>query len=237
MKISEGGLSILKRFEGLRLVAYRDAVGVWTIGYGHTSAAGAPAVYAGLTITAQRAEDILVADLRSYEAAVIANVKVPLNQNQYDALVSFTYNVGPGALKSSTLLKKLNAGDYAGAAAEFAKWNKGGGKVLAGLVSRRAAEAELFNRPVTPPLPVEAPHPFPAPVPPPAPENAPTPLPESPKATPKGHLGEAIAGVVLTALILAVVFKDKVLKYGKIAVEKVKLLGLHVLSAIQKILS
>jgi GH24 family phage-related lysozyme (muramidase) len=219
VKISEGGLSILKRFEGLRLSAYRDAVGVWTIGYGHTSAAGAPTVIAGLTITAQRAEDILVNDLRSYEAAVIANVKVPLNQNQYDALVSFTYNVGPGALKSSTLLKKLNAGDYAGAAAEFAKWNKGGGKVLAGLVSRRAAEAELCKRPVTPPLPVEAPHPLPAPAPAPPPESAPTPLPESPKGRPGL---EVLAGVVLTGVILAVVFKDKVVAVAKDTWAKLK---------------
>ena len=142
MKYTTGqkGIELIKSFEGCRLAAYKCPAGVLTIGYGHTSG-----VTSGQTISQAQAEEYLKADLAKYENAVNEYVTAALNQNQFDALVSFTYNCGAGALKSSTLLKKLNAGDYSGAASEFAKWNKASGKVLAGLTKRRAAEKALFT--------------------------------------------------------------------------------------------
>ena len=150
MAVNKDTLDLIKSFEGLVKKWYRDPVGVWTIGYGHTDSAGHPRRRddPGLTLTEHDAEIILQRDLAQYEAAVQGEVKVPLNENQYGALVSFTYNLGPGNLRSSTLLRKLNAGDYAGASAEFPRWNKAGGKVLNGLIRRRAAEQALFNKPV-----------------------------------------------------------------------------------------
>lgn len=159
MAVNQEALDLIKHFEGLVKKWYRDPVGVWTIGYGHTDSAGHPRHRddPGLTLTDRDAEIILQRDLGQYEAAVQGAVKVPLNENQYGALVSFTYNLGPGNLRSSTLLRKLNAGDYAGAAAEFPRWNKAGGKVLQGLVRRRAAEQALFNKAVgSKPAPVVA---------------------------------------------------------------------------------
>lgn len=143
-------VDLIKEFEGLRLKAYKDAVGVWTIGYGHTSMAGEPKVVPGMTITAQEAEKILRNDLKKYEAMVDRNVKSGINENQRGALVSFTYNLGEGNLKKSTLLKRVNAGHFTEAAKWFAPWNKAGGKVLKGLVRRRAAEAQLFIKAVAP---------------------------------------------------------------------------------------
>jgi lysozyme len=148
MAINKEALELIKSFEGLELIAYYDPVGVLTIGYGHTNMAGPPKIVPGMRITAQEASNILMNDLKKYEAAVSRHVKVPLNQNQYGALVSFTYNLGEGNLSKSTLVKKLNAKDYEGAANEFPKWNKAGGKVLKGLVRRRAAEQALFRKPV-----------------------------------------------------------------------------------------
>lgn len=145
--LNKATISLIKSFEGLVLKAYKDAVGVWTIGYGHTSMAGPPDVKAGMVLTEQAAEALLVSDLKKYQAMVDRNVKVALNDNQYGALVSFTYNLGEGNLKSSTLLKKVNAKDFIGASKEFAKWDKAGGKVLKGLTRRRAAEASLFLKP------------------------------------------------------------------------------------------
>lgn len=150
MKINDAGVALIKKAEGLRLQAYPDPAHGWavpTIGYGHTSAAGEPTVVRGMSITAKQADEILRRDLGQYEQAVEDAVTVPLNENQFSALVSFTFNLGAGNLGSSTLLKKLNAGDYAGAANEFLKWNKAGGKVLAGLNARRAAERTLFLTP------------------------------------------------------------------------------------------
>nr|WP_217645904.1 lysozyme [Paracoccus homiensis] len=126
-------------------------MGVWTCCYGHTDAAGDPkhAATKNKRFSQSEADEILRRDLGRYEADVARLVKVPLNENQHAALVSFTYNLGAGNLGSSTLLRKLNAGDYAGAAAEFPRWNKAGGKVLAGLTRRRKAEQTLFNKPVS----------------------------------------------------------------------------------------
>ena len=158
MRISDAGIDFLHRWEGCFLKAYRDVKGVWTIGYGHTSAAGNPRVTSGMVITQERADAIFKADLRKFEAYVDEWVKVPLTQNQYDALVSFVYNVGPGNFKGSTLLRKLNAKDYSGAADEFLKWNKSGGRFIQGLANRRAAERQLFSRstPVRRPPSVQA---------------------------------------------------------------------------------
>jgi lysozyme len=140
MKTSQRGIDLLKLHEGLRLAAYKCPAGVLTIGYGHTGADVTP----GKTITQAEAEQLLRADVAWAEAAVGAELP-SINQNQFDALVSFTYNVGAGAFKGSTLLRKakINASDPA-IRAEFAKWQKGGGQVLPGLVKRRAAEADLY---------------------------------------------------------------------------------------------
>lgn len=140
MQISKAGLDLIKNFEGLYLKAYRCPAGIPTIGYGHTAG-----VAMGQTITQQQADDYLRRDVRQFERAVARLVTVPLTQGQFDALVSFAFNLGEGALAQSTLLRLLNAGDYAGAAAQFDRWNKAGGRVLPGLVRRRAAERALFE--------------------------------------------------------------------------------------------
>jgi len=142
--INADGLNIVKQFEGCELTAYQDSVGVWTIGYGHTAMAGPPTVYAGQTITKAEAEEILKRDLNKFENGVRDLVKVSVNSDQFSALVSFSFNVGLGALADSTLLRKLNAGDYQGAANEFPRWVKAGGQTLPGLVRRRNAEQALF---------------------------------------------------------------------------------------------
>ena len=140
MHTSQKGLDLIKSFEGLRLSAYKDVVGVVTIGYGTTSG-----VKMGDTITKERAEELLREDVKRLEGYVDRLVKVPLTQGQFDALVSFTYNLGPGALEKSTLLDQLNRGDYDSAAEQFWRWVKAGGKTLPGLVRRRAAERALFE--------------------------------------------------------------------------------------------
>jgi lysozyme len=142
MKMSQEGIdALLKKFEGCKLKAYRCPANVCTIGYGHTSAAGAPEVHDGMTITQKDADDILRRDLVKYETAVFGMVQQPLSQHQFDVLVDFAYNAGVGALKSSTLLKKVNAAQFDDVPAELMKWTKGGGKVLPGLVKRRQAES------------------------------------------------------------------------------------------------
>lgn len=143
-KINAAGLEIVKHFEGVRLKAYQDSVGVWTIGYGHTSAAGPPNVTPGLQISQAEAETILQRDLGVFERGVSGAVKVPINANQFSSLVSFAFNVGLGNLRSSTLLSKLNARDFTGAANEFTRWTFAGGQQLPGLVRRRNAERALF---------------------------------------------------------------------------------------------
>lgn len=140
MRTSQKGINLIKQFEGCSLQAYKCPAGKWTIGYGHTKG-----VKQGQKITQAKAEELLKSDLINYEKGVTKAVKVPINQNQYDALVSFSYNVGLAALRTSTLLKKLNKKDYTGAANEFMRWNKANGKVLNGLTKRRAAEQKLFK--------------------------------------------------------------------------------------------
>lgn len=124
MKTSAAGRAKITQREGNKLKAYTDTVGVLTIGVGHTSAAGPPKVTKGMTITAAESDAILSRDLTLFEKAVNDAVKVPVTQNQFDALVSLAFNIGTGAFKKSTLVKRLNAGDVAGAGAAFMMWNK-----------------------------------------------------------------------------------------------------------------
>lgn len=138
--MSTRGINLIKKYEGCRLTAYKCPAGVYTIGYGHTNG-----VKKGQKITQKQAEDFLREDVKTFEKGVLRAVSAPLTQNQFDALVSFCYNCGLSAFKTSTMLKKLNARDYAGAADEFPRWNKSNGKVLNGLVKRRAAERKLFT--------------------------------------------------------------------------------------------
>ena len=152
MKVSERGIELLKTFEGLELEAYQDIAGVWTIGYGHTGQDVQP----GMRITEREAEALLRRDLRSRESAVERLSNPPLNQNEFDALVSFVYNVGENAFGRSTARKRLNRGDRLGAADALTWWNKatvsGVLREVMGLTRRRAAEKALFLTPVTPPL-------------------------------------------------------------------------------------
>lgn len=143
-RINAAGLSHIMQWEGKRLSAYKDVAGIWTIGFGHTDAAGPPKVTPGMSITGKQAEEILRADIAKFEARVERLVKVPLTDNQFAALVSFDFNTG--ALHKSTLLKKLNAGDYASVPAELMKWVNAGGKKVQGLANRRASEAGLWAK-------------------------------------------------------------------------------------------
>ncbi len=158
MKTSLNGRKLIESFEGLILQSYDDyndhivnagdtIHGVLTIGYGHTSVAGAPIVFAGQTLSKDEADQILGSDLGRVEEEVNRLVHVPLNQNQYDALVSFHFNTG--ALGKASALTLLNSGDYVGAADHLLQYNKAGGRVLAGLIRRRKAEHELFMSPAT----------------------------------------------------------------------------------------
>lgn len=140
MKISPVGLSLIRRFEGCRLEAYQCEAGVWTIGYGHTGAH----VVQGATCTQHQAEVMLESDVERFELAVSALVPHTVTQWQFDALVSFAFNLGAAALARSKLLRLLRAGDVPGAAAQFGFWVFAGGKPSPGLVKRRAAERDLF---------------------------------------------------------------------------------------------
>lgn len=168
-RIGAAGLALVKQFEGFEPKWYPDPAHGWkvpTIGYGHTDAAGPPkyAATKSLVLSEAEATEILRNDLQKYADAVSKAVTVPLNDNQFDALVSWCYNVGPGAVAKSTLVRKLNAGNYAAVPSELAKWNKAGGKVLKGLTRRRAAEAALFTSKAVPaPAPIPTPKPAPAP--------------------------------------------------------------------------
>lgn len=140
-RINAEGIALIKQWEGCRLEAYQDIGGVWTIGYGHTKTA-----QPGMKITQADAERLLREDLSNYEGSVASAVDVTLTDNQFAALVSWTYNIGVSAMRRSTLIKKLNAGDYASVPLELAKWNKVKGRVVPGLSNRRAAEAGLWAR-------------------------------------------------------------------------------------------
>lgn len=140
MNYSTNGLELTKKFEGCVLKAYQDVANVWTIGYGHTDG-----VEAGQTCTQAQADAWLLADVQTAVSAVTKAVVVPLTQNQFDALVDFTFNLGEGALRKSTLLKLLNTKNYQSAAVQFPLWNHANGRENADLTARRLAEQTLFN--------------------------------------------------------------------------------------------
>ena len=140
MQISKTGIELLKHFEGCELKAYQDSVGVWTIGYGHTKG-----IYEGLEITQSEAEKMLQDELPEYEGYITDKVVPMLQQHEYDALVCWVYNLGPTNLSSSTMLKKLNAGEFKEVPFQMKRWDKAGGQPLLGLTRRRNAEALLFK--------------------------------------------------------------------------------------------
>lgn len=140
MRTGRDGVELIRHFEGCRFDAYLCPAGVWTIGYGHTAD-----VKEGDSIDQEAAEAFLIEDLETFEQAVTRLVEVPLTQQQFDALVSWTFNLGAGNLAESTLLKKLNNYQYAEVPEQMMRWVRAGGKVLDGLVRRRAAEAALFQ--------------------------------------------------------------------------------------------
>lgn len=145
MKLSENGTKLIKKYEGCRLKAYKCPRGVWTIGYGHTNNVRPDDV-----ITQDEAEELFKQDVKVFENAINRLIKVKLNQNQFDALVSFTFNLGYGdrGLGCSTLLRLLNNSDYIGASKQFSRWVYSGDRVLEGLIKRRNEEKELFLKPV-----------------------------------------------------------------------------------------
>lgn len=148
-QINKAGIDLIKRFEGFMATAYKDAVNVWTIGYGHTNMAGHPEVRRGMTITVGEGEMILKKDLVTYERAVINSLGDhidKLSDNQFAACVSLCYNVGPGNFRRSSVVKAIEEDNLNKAARKFLLWNKAGGRVLKGLVRRREAERKLFLR-------------------------------------------------------------------------------------------
>lgn len=145
MNISENGLSLVKHFEGLFLRGYRCPANVWTIGYGHTGSVNGATINDETTITQEQANALLAEDMRGSEQAVTARVKVPLEQHQFDALVSFVFNCGAHAFSLSNLLKLLNTGKISEVPAQFGRWIHGGGRILPGLVRRRKTEEHLFS--------------------------------------------------------------------------------------------
>lgn len=140
MKCSQEGLELIKKFEGCKLKSYKCPAGVWTIGYGHTED-----IKEGDIVSPEEANKLLRADVFKFEEYVTDNVMVNLTQNQFDALVAWTFNLGVGNLRNSTMLKKLNNADYTSVPFEMKRWNKAGGKTLDGLVRRRQAESLLFE--------------------------------------------------------------------------------------------
>jgi lysozyme len=150
MSVNKATLDLIKRFEGCKLVAYQDIVGIWTIGYGTTAGAdvGVKPAY-GMTITQDRAEDLLRMGVDKFASTVDAMITTKVNQNERGACVCLAYNIGPNAFAKSTVLRELNAGNKDKAAAAFRMWNKAGGEVIKGLVNRREAEIKLFLTPVT----------------------------------------------------------------------------------------
>jgi lysozyme len=150
MSVNKATLDLIKQYEGCKLVAYQDIVGIWTIGYGTTAGAdvGVKPAY-GMTITQDRAEDLLRQGVEKFAATVDAMITTSVNANEFGACVSLAYNIGPNAFAKSTVLRELNVGHKDKAAAAFKMWNQAGGEVIKGLVKRREAEIKLFLTPVT----------------------------------------------------------------------------------------
>lgn len=146
MRVNEAGLALIRAYEGFRAKAYRCPAGILTIGYGHTSMAGPPDVRVGMTVSKKQAEDILAADVAIFASEISRFIKADLNDNQFAALVSFSYNVGVGAFRSSSVLAAVNRSDFDSVPRRLNLWVKAGGRVLPGLVKRRASEGQLFQR-------------------------------------------------------------------------------------------
>jgi lysozyme len=145
MRINDKGIALIKSFEGCKLKAYQDSVGIWTVGYGATFYQDGSKVKSGDTLTQQQADELLNYHVDLFAEKVKPLIKGELSDNQFSALVSFAFNLGAGALSKSTLLKKVNANpEDESIRAEFAKWDKAGGKQLRGLTRRRKAEADLY---------------------------------------------------------------------------------------------
>jgi lysozyme len=144
LNVTDEGLALLRRLEGCRCRAYKDAAGVWTIGYGHTSMAGPPRVKSGMKISQAEADTILARDVANVARGVSALLDVPLSDGQFSALVSFAYNVGLENFRTSSVLRAVNSKDFTAVPRRLSLWVKAGGRVLPGLVSRRAAEAAMF---------------------------------------------------------------------------------------------
>ena len=150
MSVNKATLDLIKQYEGCKLTAYQDIVGIWTIGYGTTAMAGLGITPAkGMTITQERAEDLLRQGVDKFAATVDALIISNVNANEFGACVSLAYNIGTGAFAKSTVLRELNAGNKEKAAVAFRMWNKAGGKVVKGLTNRRDSEIALFLMPVT----------------------------------------------------------------------------------------
>ena len=150
MTVNQATIDLIKEFEGCKLQAYQCSAGVWTIGVGTTAAAGLGIIPAkGMTITQERAEDLLKQGVNKFAAQVDALITTKVNANEFGACVSLAYNIGPNAFAKSTVLRELNANNRDKAAAAFQLWNKAGGVVSKGLISRREAEKQLFLTPVT----------------------------------------------------------------------------------------
>ena len=155
MKVNQATIDLVKRWEGLRLEAYRDPVGIWTIGYGHSTKAGyGPVPGPGMTMTQAEAEQLLGEGLDRFARQVAPLLTREPTANQFGAMVSLAYNIGVGAFSRSTCLKRFNAGDIEGAAEALTWFNKAGGKVLRGLVNRREEERTLFLSEPAQPAPV-----------------------------------------------------------------------------------
>jgi lysozyme len=146
MQVNAAGMALIESFEGCRTEAYQDCSGIWTIGYGHTSSAGPPAVEPGTTVSKPEALAILQTDVGNFSKGVEACLRVPLNDEQFSALVSFAYNIGLTAFGKSSVLRAVNAGQFKAVPGLMAMWIKAGGRIVPGLVARRAAEAALFSR-------------------------------------------------------------------------------------------
>ena len=146
MKVSDKCVNMIKHHEGFVRKPYQDPIGLWTVGVGHLIGDGKslPKEWKGKVLSDEEVDELLFEDLERFEIGVERLTKVYLSQGQFDALVSFSFNVGLGNLQSSTLRAKLNRGDYEGASNEFPKWRRAGGKILPGLVKRRADEKALF---------------------------------------------------------------------------------------------
>jgi lysozyme len=144
LNVTDQGLSMLRRLEGCRCRAYKDSAGVWTIGYGHTSMAGPPPVKPGMRISRREADAILARDVAGFARGVASLLDVPLSDGQFSALVSFAYNIGLENFRKSSVLRAVNSGNFESVPRRLSLWVKAGGRVLPGLVSRRAAEAAMF---------------------------------------------------------------------------------------------